>query len=111
MIKKSSAAKSSKKIKSKENRSRMSDINLMLSAHSREFLKDMKVVLPPRLRSMLRHRLARLSEDMQLFVCDNVLTYLRTGFMFSSGVELVDECQGLLVLEIMNAPDINYPPF
>lgn len=105
------SATGSKKIVSKESSSQVSDINLMLSAHSLAFLRGFKVVLPPRLRSLLRHSLAGLSEDMQQFVCDNVVTYLRSRFMFKSGVEHVDERLGLLMIELMNAKGIHFPPF
>ena len=97
----------SSKITRKEN----SGINLMLSAHSKAFLKDFKAVLPPRLLSLLRHNLCGLSDEMQQFVCDNVVTFLHSRFMFKSGVTHVDQRQGLLMIEMMNASGINYPPF
>ena len=99
------------KIVSMENISRVSDINLMLSDHSRAFLKDFKTVLPPRLLSLLRHNLCGLNEGTQLFVCDNVLAYLRSGIMFKTGVEHIDARLGLLLIELMNEPNVNFPPF
>ena len=108
-MKKNNVKAKGKKIGS--NISLASDINLMLSAYSRAFLKDFKVVLPPALLSLLRHSLAGLSDDMQQFVCDNVVTFLRSRFMFKSGVEFIDQRMGLLMIELMNARGINFPPF
>ena len=90
---------------------KVNDINLMLSKHSRRFLKDFKVVLPPRLLSKLRHSLAGLSDASQQYVCDEIVTYLHSGIMHRSGFENIDQCLGLLLLELMNEPDINFPPF
>lgn len=102
----------SSKIISKGNISKVNDINLMLSAHSREFLKDFKVVLPPRLLSKLRHSLAGLSNASQQFVCNEVVTFLHSGVMHRSGFEPIDHSLGMLLLELMNAKkDINFPPF
>ena len=90
---------------------KVNDINLMLSAHSREFLKDFRVVLPPRLLSKLRHSLAGLSDASQQYVCDEVVSFLRCGVMHRSGFDPIDHSLGLLLLELMNEPDIVYPPF
>lgn len=85
--------------------------NLMLSKYSKEFLKDLRVILPPRLRSLVRQSLTGLGEEMQQFVCDNITTFLRSGFMFKTGLKHVDQLIGLLMLELMNAKGINCPPF
>lgn len=110
-MKKISAAKSSKKIASKENSSRVNDVNLLLSDDTKAFIKDLKVVLPPRLRSLVRHSLAGLSDDMQQFVCDNIFMYLRTGYMVRLGEPHIDQIQGLILIELMNEKGINFPPF
>lgn len=110
--KKSNTDNSSSKNERKEHRPRVSDINLMLSKHSRDFLKDFKVVLPPRLRSLIRHSLAGLSEESQLFVCGEIVTFLRCGVMHRSGFEQIDRCLGLLMLELTNSKSfINFPAF
>ena len=101
----------SSKIISKEQITIVNDINLMLSTHSRKFLKDFRVVLPPRLLSKLRHSLAGLSDASQQYVCDEVVTFLCCGVIHRSGFEPIDQSLGMLLLELMNEKDINYPPF
>ena len=111
MEKKIIAAKSSK-TERKVHSSKVSDINLLLSAHSREIVKGLKVVLPPRLLSLLRHSLCGLSNEMQQFVLDNILMYLRTGHMIRFGEPHIDQVQGLILIELMNAKaSIHFPPF
>lgn len=102
----------SRHIASKQNKQSISDINLMLSDHSRTSLKDLRVVMPPRLLSMVRHSLCGLSNEMQQFVLDNILMYLRTGHMIRFGEPHIDQVQGLILIELMNAKaSIHFPPF
>ncbi len=110
--KKIRAAKSSKKIGSKEKSSRVNDVHLLLSNDTKAFIKDLKVVMSPRLRSIIRHNLCGLSDDVQQFVCDNILMYLRTGHMIRFGEPQIDQIQGLILIEVMNSEaNINFPPF
>lgn len=110
MTAKQRTAKSSKR-EGKGRSPRVSEVNQMLTEDSLQFVNIMKAVLPPRLASLLRHSLAGLSDDLQEFVCDNVMTYLSSHKMLKSGEEHVDQRLGLLLLELMNEPDIVYPPF
>ena len=89
-----------------------SDVNLLLSNDTKAFIKDMKVVMSPRLRSIIRHSLCGLSDDLQQFVLDNILMYLRTGHMMRFGEMHIDQIQGLILIEMMNAKgSVHYPPF